>query len=117
MVALVLLSEGAQWLLRTIPFQFMGRISYMLYLIHELFIEWMMIDFYGHYRRKDRPIHREDTFDQSNEIMDDKDQQVPHELLVLYSWLIFTPILILVSWLLTWLVDDPSKNFSYELDI
>lgn len=42
---------------------------------------------------------------------------MPHEALVLYNWLIFTPLLILTAWLLTWVVDDPSKNFSYELDI
>ena len=53
LMALAMLSEGFQWLLRTPPFQFMGRISYMLYLIHELFIEWCMVDFYGHFRRRD----------------------------------------------------------------
>ena len=93
----------------------MGRISYMLYLIHELFVEWCMIDFYGHYRRRDRPLHREDTFDQQNDLM--SDDQIPHEVLVLYNFLIFTPLLILTAWLLTWLVDTPSKDFSYELDI
>lgn len=36
---------------------------------------------------------------------------------VLYSWLIFTPVLILLAWLLTVLVDDPAKDFAYELDI
>jgi len=115
LMALVMLSEGAQWLLKTIPFQFMGRISYMLYLIHELFIEWMMIDFYGHFRRRDKPLPTDITFEERSDLTDDK--QIPHEMLVLYNWLIFTPILILVSWLLTWLVDDTAKNFAYELDV
>jgi hypothetical protein len=34
-----------------------------------------------------------------------------------YIWLIYTPLLILISWLLTILVDDPSKDFAYDLDI
>jgi hypothetical protein len=33
------------------------------------------------------------------------------------SFIIFTPVLILVSWLLQILVDDPYKDFAYELDI
>lgn len=35
----------------------------------------------------------------------------------MYSWLIYTPVLIIVAWLLTVLVDDPAKDFVYELDI
>tara|TARA_B110000285_G_scaffold47200_1_gene53197 strand:+ start:268 stop:429 length:162 start_codon:yes stop_codon:yes gene_type:complete len=36
---------------------------------------------------------------------------------VLYSWLIYTPVLILVAWLLTVLVDNPAKDFAYEVDV
>jgi len=34
-----------------------------------------------------------------------------------YAFLIFTPVLILFSWLLEWAVDTPSKNFAGEIDI
>ena len=33
------------------------------------------------------------------------------------AWLIFTPVLVLFSWLLTVLVDEPFKDFVYEIDI
>jgi len=36
---------------------------------------------------------------------------------ILCVWLIYTPILILVAWILEMLVDTPSKNFAYEVDI
>jgi len=42
---------------------------------------------------------------------------VEPNLALLYIWLIYTPVLILVSWILTILVDDPSKDFAYDLDI
>jgi len=38
-------------------------------------------------------------------------------LAILYVFLIYTPILILVSWILEMLVDTPSKNFAYEVDV
>jgi hypothetical protein len=38
-------------------------------------------------------------------------------LAILYVFLIYTPILILVSWILEMIVDTPSKNFAYEIDI
>ena len=34
----------------------------------------------------------------------------------LYVFLIFTPVLVLVSWLLEWAVDTPAKNFAAEVD-
>jgi hypothetical protein len=34
-----------------------------------------------------------------------------------YVFLIYTPVLILVSWLLEMGVDTPAKNFSAEVDI
>lgn len=42
---------------------------------------------------------------------------VTPDLAVLYVFLIYTPPLILISWLLTILVDAPSKDFAYELDV
>lgn len=35
----------------------------------------------------------------------------------LYSFLIYTPFLILFAWLLEWAVDTPSKNFAGAIDI
>jgi len=73
----------------------MGRISFALYLVHELFIEWMMVDTYLYFLGLD----------------------VEPNLAILYCILIYTPILILVSWLLTVIVDAPSKDFAYAVDI
>lgn len=67
----------------------------MLYLIHELFIVWM----------------QRDTL---NVLLDNG---VSPELGILYIWLIFTPILLFVSWILEITIDTPSKKFSNELDI
>lgn len=36
---------------------------------------------------------------------------------VFLAFVIFTPILILLSWILLILVDDPFKDFAYEIDI
>ena len=36
---------------------------------------------------------------------------------ILLAYLTFTPLLVFVSWLLTIYVDEPFKNFAYELDI
>lgn len=33
------------------------------------------------------------------------------------AFIVFTPVLILVSWILQILVDDPYKDFAYEVDI
>ena len=35
----------------------------------------------------------------------------------LYVFLIYTPILILFSWLLEWAVDTPAKNWAGAIDI
>ena len=32
-------------------------------------------------------------------------------------FLIYTPIIIIASWILTIIVDDPSKDWAYELDV
>jgi len=51
---LALLSPGMQWFLASWPIQFLGRISYSLYLLHEWIIEWAMQDYYGHFRELDQ---------------------------------------------------------------
>lgn len=100
----ILTSGYFQWFLFTPPMKFMGKISYMLYLSHELFVEWGAIDFYGHFR----PMHRMEG--------DSEEGLISHDALVGYCFLLFTPILLFVAWGLTELVDNPSKDFAYELD-
>jgi peptidoglycan/LPS O-acetylase OafA/YrhL len=68
----------------------------MFYLIHELFVEWVENDFV--------------------QIMIKK-QDMNYKLAVFLAFMIFTPVLVLVSWLLLILVDDPFKDFAYEVDI
>jgi hypothetical protein len=42
---------------------------------------------------------------------------VSHDAMVGYCFLLFTPFVLLTGWVLTICVDDPAKDFSYELDI
>ena len=46
-----------------------------------------------------------------------KDKGMKYKTAIGISFIIFTPILILVSWILQILVDDPYKDFAYEVDI
>lgn len=94
-ILLSLTSEWTQWILGSTPFQFMGRISFSLYLVHEIFIEWAQLDTYYYF------IGQE--YD-------------PNSACFLVFFL-YTPVLIFVSWLLTILVDEPSKEFAYEVDV
>ena len=94
-MVLALTSEWTQWVLSTPPCQFLGKVSYTLYLIHQLFVVWMMRDTYNYFLR----------------------EGVSAELAIFYIFLIYTPILLLVSWLLEFTVDTPAKKFSNELDV
>jgi peptidoglycan/LPS O-acetylase OafA/YrhL len=53
---LALVSPGFQWILASPPLQFLGKISYTLYLTHEWIIEWAMQDYYNHFRELDHPV-------------------------------------------------------------
>jgi len=66
-----------------------------LYLIHTLVIEWFQID--------------------TAKAFVDGGSSKP--MAALYSFLIFTPVVILLGWLLEWAVDTPSKNFAGQIDI
>jgi len=46
-----------------------------------------------------------------------EDKKLNNENAKFYIFLIYTPIIILVSWLLEMGVDTPAKNFSAEVDI
>lgn len=44
------------------------------------------------------------------------EDDMPRSEAILYVFLIFTPIIILVSWLLEMWIDTPSKNLAGEID-
>jgi peptidoglycan/LPS O-acetylase OafA/YrhL len=65
---LALLSPGFQWFLGSPPMQFLGKISYTLYLSHEWIIEWAMQDYYHHFRTLDKPAPEGREQDNFNEV-------------------------------------------------
>ena len=84
-ILLALTSEGFQWFLFTPPLLLLGRISFSLYLFHELFVFWTVQLTY--------------IFLLSHGLSPNAS--------ALVTWLIWTPILIFVSWGLTILIDEP----------
>ena len=68
----------------------------MLYLFSEIIVEWAMHDFYGHYK---------------------DDEDLGHHVICIFNLLIWTPVLILVSWLLTIAVEAPAKDLAFEVDV
>jgi uncharacterized membrane protein YeiB len=95
LIFFALTSSWFQWVLGSAPFEFMGRISFSLYLLHELFTDGIMIDTYYYY---------------IGEEVDANDA-------LWYVFLIYTPVIILASWILTIIVDDPSKDWANDLDL
>jgi len=95
-IFLALTSQWTQWVLETWPCQFLGRISYSLYLIHQLIVDWCMRDTYNFFVEQ---------------------HEIEPNVSAVYVFLIYTPVLILASWLIEFTVDTPSKNFSRDLDI
>jgi len=96
LIFFALTSSWFQWVLASSPFAFLGRISYTLYLLHELFTEWIEVDTYYYFIGPDHDIDP--------------------NLAILYVFLIYTPVLILASWILTLLVDAPSLKWVYQLE-
>jgi len=96
LIFFALTSSWFQWVLGSAVFSFLGRISYTLYLLHELFTEWIEVDTYYYFIGPDH--------------------DVDPNLAILYVFLIYTPVLILASWILTVLVDAPSQKWVYELE-
>lgn len=86
-----LTSEYFQWVLASAPFWFLGQISYTLYLVHLLIIDWGQVELQSHMT----------------------DNGVDYDLATLYVFLIFTPVLLLVSWGLEVVIDTPSKNLAH----
>jgi len=48
-IILALTSDVAAWILGSVIIQFMGKISFCLYLVHELFTEWLIVDTYYYF--------------------------------------------------------------------
>lgn len=85
-VLFALTSEGFQWVFSSWPFIFLGKIAYILNIFHELVIVWMAKDAYNYM----------------------VGEGVDPEMTVLYVYLIFTPLLLFVSWILEFLIDKPA---------
>jgi len=93
-VILALTSDVFQWILKTTPIQFLGKVSYTLYLFHVLIIHWIERDTYNYFLG----------------------EGIPADEAVVYIFLIWTPVLFLISWILELIVDRPSKEFAGEFD-
>jgi len=49
LIILSLTSDVAAWFLGSIIIQFLGKVSFSLYLVHELFTEWLIVDTYYYF--------------------------------------------------------------------
>lgn len=76
----------------------MGRISYTFYLIHLLILEWAMANTARYWTEN----NNEEDFSRNDA--------------ALYVFLIYTPIVIVISWLMEMAIDTPSKNLAGEID-
>ena len=78
----------------------MGRISFSLYLVHELFVDGVMVDSYYYLIGQDPGYYGLDA-----------------QTALWVILLIYTPTLIVLSWILTFVVDEPSKKWVNSLDV
>lgn len=93
-IILALTSDVFQWILSSPPIQFLGQISYTLYLFHILIVHWAQRDTYNYF----------------------VGEGVEPDEAVTYIFLIYTPVIFVVSWVLEIIVDRPSKEFAGEFD-
>jgi len=93
---LALISPWTQWFLASPPFKFLGGVSYTLYLLHTLIIDWCQREL-------------QDYFYSS--------LGWDYDLSAYYVFLIFTPVLLVISWLAEIGIDTPAKNLAQDLDI
>jgi peptidoglycan/LPS O-acetylase OafA/YrhL len=91
----VLTSDTCKMILETKFMRFMGKISFMMYLIHPLIVEGFMSDFYLYL------------------IWNKFEPKIAN----LISFLALTPVLIGFSYFLTIFVDIPAKDFAFNLDM
>ena len=93
---LALTSSVAKWILGSPPFRFLGDISYCLYLLHTIIIEYPMKEIHHHWV---------------------EENGMNYDAAAYYVFLIFAPILILLAWACTLFIDTPSKNLAVALDL
>jgi len=93
-IILALTSDVFQWILKSFPIQFLGQVSYTLYLFHILIVHWAQRDTYNYF----------------------VGEGVEADEAVLYIFLIYTPVILVVSWVLEVIIDRPSKEFAGEFD-
>ena len=93
-MTLALVSPHFQKFLGSKPLQFLGRISFSFYLIHYLFIKGPQIPLYKSLAPK-----------------------IGYGWAVFVAYIVITPVIIGVSYLLTIWVDEPCKNYVYEIDM
>lgn len=74
-----------------------------------------MQDYYNHFRELDHPVAKINEYDNYNDV--EEDDAPTHAQICLWNFLIWTPVLILLSWVLAICVDIPAKDFAYELDM
>ena len=92
---LCLTSSWAMCIIGSPVFSFLGDISYSLYLLHTFIIEWPMKELQYYWVQ----------------------DGMNYDAAAYYVFLIFTPILILISWGATLFIDTPSKNLAQKLDL
>jgi peptidoglycan/LPS O-acetylase OafA/YrhL len=93
-MVVVLTSDTCKMILETKFMRFMGKISFMMYLIHPLIFEGFMIDFYLFLVWKGTsPVAAS-----------------------IIAFVILTPILLVSSYFLTLYVDIPAKDFAFNMD-
>jgi peptidoglycan/LPS O-acetylase OafA/YrhL len=93
---LALTSAWTQKILKTTFLRLLGKISFILYLIHYLFIHWIMTATY---------FWLTVSFEWT------------HNSAWLFNFFVWTPFLFLFSWGLYKTVDEPSKDFCNDLDL
>ena len=81
------------------PLQFLGRISFSLYLFHEIFLYWPIANTTTNWMEQ----YGGCSCFNSN-------------VAALFTFLIYTPLLILVSWIADILIDKTSQNLTRDID-
>tara|TARA_B110000285_G_C15082482_1_gene594299 strand:- start:346 stop:852 length:507 start_codon:yes stop_codon:yes gene_type:complete len=95
LMIVVLTSDTLKLILESKVMKFMGKISFMMYLIHPLFHEGFMVDLYLF-------LISSCKFDPA--------------FASILSFIILTPLLFAFSYFLTVFVDIPAKDFAFNLD-
>ena len=93
-MVVVLTSDTFKMILETKFMRFMGKVSFMMYLIHPLIFSGFMADFYLFLVWK----------------------EVSPKTAAILGFVVLTPILLIASYVLTITVDTPAKDFAFNLD-